>query len=175
VTARRTRALTPTAVWSVSPALVRALDERLGVPVDHYVNGTQTWLTDGPGDELLEWRLHPVAGYRTPTDLSHYDVWEQVTDELARDVDPEALALGAETRALGSLWDGLECYPPHTGELEPAVLGAAAAERLGVAPDGIGLVDHERIGQAWERAGGRSSILALLLEELGETGAGGAR
>jgi hypothetical protein len=168
--ATRPRALVPTAVWGITPVLVRALDERLGTPVDHYVNGTQTWLADGPGGELLEWRLHPVAGYRTPTDLSHYDVWEQVVDELTRGADPDAIALGAESRALASLWDGLECYPPHTGDLEPAVLAAAAAERLGIAPDVIGLVDHDRVGQAWERARGTASITALLRDELGRPG-----
>ena len=58
---------TPTAVWLVDAELVVALDAHLGPPIDSYVNGSQTWLTpDGPGDVELEWRLHPVAGYRAP-------------------------------------------------------------------------------------------------------------
>ena len=49
-----------------------ALDEHFGPPVDSYVNGSQTWLLDnGPGDAALEWRLHPVASYRPPAELSH--------------------------------------------------------------------------------------------------------
>ena len=58
----------PTAVWTISPELVLALDEHLGPPVDSYVNGSQTWLVgDEPTtDVTLEFRLHPVAGYRPP-------------------------------------------------------------------------------------------------------------
>ena len=52
-----------TCVWRASPAVIVALDERFGEPVDAYVNGSQTWLRDdGPGGITLEWRLHPVAG-----------------------------------------------------------------------------------------------------------------
>src|SRR6185503_17792131 len=54
-----------TAVWTISPDLVLALDAQLGLPVDSYVNGSQTWLVDGE-PVPLEWRLHPVAGYRAP-------------------------------------------------------------------------------------------------------------
>ncbi|MDQ1521806.1 MAG: hypothetical protein QOI55_2879, partial [Actinomycetota bacterium] len=63
-----------TTVWTAAADLVLALDERLGTPVDSYVNGSQTWLT-AAGDIELEWRLHPVAGYRAPRGLSHYDMW----------------------------------------------------------------------------------------------------
>ena len=83
---------TATCVWRVEPTLVLSLDEHLGPPVDSYVNGTQTWLSDdGPGGMTLEWRLHPVAGYRPPAGLSHYDLWEQVVDALSAGVDPDAL------------------------------------------------------------------------------------
>ena len=68
-------ALVPTCVWRISPALVLALDERFGDPVDAYLNGAQVWLRDdGPGESTLEWRLHPVAGYRRPEGVSHHDV-----------------------------------------------------------------------------------------------------
>jgi hypothetical protein len=50
--------------------------------------------------------------------------------------------------------------------MEPAPLAAAASVTLGRPPDATGLVDHERIGSAWERARGGVSIVALLLEEL---------
>ena len=57
--------LSASCVWRVQADLVNALDAQLGPPVDSYVNGTQTWLTeDGPGGVALEWRLHPVAEYR---------------------------------------------------------------------------------------------------------------
>ena len=63
--------LVPTCVWKASPALLLALDDRFGAPVDTYVNGSQVWLRDdGPGGEALEWRLHPVAGYRRPPGLA---------------------------------------------------------------------------------------------------------
>jgi len=153
-------------VWRIAPELVLALDEHLGGPVDSYVNGSQTWLTDdGPGGATLEWRLHPVGGYRPPAGLSHYDLWEQVVAQLAAGRDPGALALGDERRPLASLWDGLEAYAPYD-DLEPATLAGATATTLGRPPDASGLVDHSRIGDAWERAKGSVSIIALLLDEL---------
>jgi hypothetical protein len=159
--------LTPTAVWRVAPSLVRALDEHLGPPLDSYVNGSQVWLTsDGPGGATLEWRLHPVAGYRPPSGLGHEDVWDEVLAALGGGEPPDALPLGDEQRALDTLWDGLECFPPHGDEIEPAVLAAHARETLGVPPDAAGLVDHERIGKVWERARGEASLVDLLLDEL---------
>jgi hypothetical protein len=158
-----------TTVWRITPELVGALDARLGPPVDGYVNGTQTWLTDtGPGEITLEWRLHPVAGYRAPDGVSPYELWDEVTGQLAAGADPASLPLGSERRPLTSLWDGLECYAVDASDVEPAPLAAAAAETLGRAPDATGLVDHERIGSAWERARGSVSLVALLLEELSE-------
>jgi hypothetical protein len=154
-----------TTVWTIAPELILALDEQLGTPVDSYVNGTQSWLT-APTDEIeLEWRLHPVAGYATPKPLSHYDVWEQVVQALSAGEDPHALKLGDETRPLTSLWDGLECYAPYD-DLEPVALTRMASDALGRPPDRSGLVDHEAIGDAWEKAGGNVSLVALLLEQL---------
>jgi hypothetical protein len=145
--------LTPSAVWRISRELVLALDEHLGAPVDSYVNGTQTWLTDdGPGDVTLEWRLHPVPGYRVPEGLTHYDVWESAVD--------------SESLAVTSLWEGLECFPAYGDEIEPALLAGAARDTLGTAPDAAGLVDHDRIGGEWERAPGKVSMMTLLLSEL---------
>ena len=139
---------TASAVWRSSPELVLALDEQFGTPVDSYVNGSQTWLLDnGPGGVTLEWRLHPVGAYRPPAGLSHYDLWERVVAQLHAGGDPLALALGEEVRAVASLWEG-------------------ATAAIGRAPDAAGLVDHERVGDTWERARGDVSIVALLLEEL---------
>jgi hypothetical protein len=158
---------TATCVWRVDAELVLALDEHLGPPVDSYVNGSQTWITaDGPGGVELEWRLHPVAGYRVPRDLSHYDLWEQVVAALSAAVDPDALTLGSEPRTLRSLWDGLECFAAYGDELEPAPLAQAATTALGRAPDAAGLVDHEAIGTAWEHAKGATSIVEMVFAEL---------
>lgn len=154
------------AVWIVSTELIRALDDRLGPPVDSYLNGSQTWITEGPNEVSLEWRLHPVAGFRAPAGLSHYDLWDQLTGQLAGGADAAALRLGEETRPLTSLWDGLECFAAYGDELEPATLARAATDALGLPPDRVGLVDHDRIGDAWERARGDLSIVSLLLEQL---------
>ena len=144
---------TATTVWTIAPELVQALDERLGAPVDSYVNGSQTWLAAAPTkpDVTLEFRLHPRADYEIPAGLTHYDVWEHAVDRL----------LAPET-----LWDGLECFAAYGDELEPPALVAAATALLGRPPDRAGLVDHDMIGDAWESARGRVSIVALLLEEL---------
>lgn len=155
-----------TTVWGISAELIRALDERLGPPVDSYLNGSQTWFTEADGGAALEWRLHPTAGYRLARDLSHYDLWESVVGQLAAGADPGAMTLGTETAPLEGLWDGLECFPAHGDELEPATLSAAATAALGRPPDAAGLVDHERIGDAWERTRGAVSIVGLLLEQL---------
>jgi len=163
-------ARTAACVWRISPELVRALDDQLGMPVDSYVNGTQTWLTepgdpDGP-DVTLEWRLHPVASFRLPSELSHYDLWEHVVEQLVKGSSSDALVLGTEHRTLHSLWDGMECFVPYGDEVEPAPLAQLATSVLGIAPDAVGLVDHTRIGSEWERTDGTVSLVELLLAEL---------
>ena len=160
---------TATAVWLVSPDLLLALDERLGPPVDSYVNGSQVWLTDdGPGGTTLEWRLHPAPGYSTPRGLSHYDLWETAVARLsiAGSDHPEVMALGSESRSLASLWEGREGYPAHGEAREPAPRGAAATDARGVAPERAGLVDHEAVGDEWERSERTASIISLLLAQL---------
>jgi hypothetical protein len=155
-----------TTVWTISPELVLRLDEELGPPVDSYVNGSQTWLVEDDSGVTLEFRLHPVAGYSTPGGLSHYDVWETVVAHLSVGADPHALRLGDEVRPLTALWDGLECFAAYGDDIEPAGLAAAATNAIGRAPDRHGLVDHDVIGDEWERSGGKASIIALLLEQL---------
>ena len=163
--------LTPTAVWSLSPELVLALDEHLGPPVDSYLNGSQTWLVGDEDDKsetamMLEFRLHPVSGYTTPAGCSHYDVWEAVVAQLTQGTDPAALRLGTEARPLSGLWDGLEAFPAYGDEIEPARLASLVTAAIALAPDRTGLVDHEAIGDAWERANGKVSIIALLISQL---------
>jgi hypothetical protein len=162
-----TRQRVPTVVWRVTSEVLTALDARLGPPVDAYVNGTQTWLTDdGPAGATLEWRLHPVAGYRPPEGASSYDVFDEVVGALAAGADPASLTVGTERRSVETLWDGLECFAAYGDEVEPATLAAAATSALGIAPDAAGLVDHDRIGSAWERSEGRVSLTDMLLDEL---------
>jgi hypothetical protein len=157
-----------TAVWTISPELVLVLDAHLGTPVDSYVNGSQTWLVgdEDAGDTVIEFRLHPVAGYTTPKGASHYDVWDAVVDQLTAHVDPAALRIGDEVLPLTGLWDGLEAYSAFGDDIEPARLAALVTETLQRAPDRSGLVDHEAIGDAWEKANGKVSIIALLLAQL---------
>lgn len=154
------------AVWTISPALVAAIDERLGPPVDAYVNGAQTWFVEGSDDVVLEFRLHPAANYRVPEGCSHHDVFETVSDLLATGADPHALRLGREVRPLTACWDGLECYAAYDDTLEPSDLTERACDILGRAPDRVGMADHDAVADGWERAGGNASIVALLLEQL---------
>jgi hypothetical protein len=151
--------LVPTCVWKATPELLLALDERFGEPVDTYVNGSQVWLRDdGPAGEALEWRLHPVAGYRRPPGMATEEVFDVVT---------AALAAGAELPVpLHRLWDGLEAFAAYDDELEPATLSAACTTSLGRAPDAAGLADHDLIGDRWEQSAGAISIVDALLEQL---------
>ncbi|MFM7616518.1 MAG: hypothetical protein ACKO72_03530 [Actinomycetes bacterium] len=156
-----------TAVWRLDPGLVLALEEHLGVPVDSYLNGSQVWLVDcGPGGETLEFRLHPVAGYRPPEGVSHYDLWEEVAGALSRGVDPAAMTLGDTTRALEALWDGLEVFEAYGDSLEPAQIANAAGAAISRDADRCGLVDHDRAGGEWERRGRAVSLFGLIEEQL---------
>lgn len=151
--------LVPTCVWRISPALVVALDERFGEPVDAYVNGSQVWIRDdGPAGITLEWRLHPVAGFRRPAGHGTYDLFAAVALALAGPGQPPAEP--------ESLWDGLEAFPAYGDETEPALLQGAVTASLGIAPDAAGLVDHKVIGDQWERTGGKVSVIDDLLGQL---------
>jgi hypothetical protein len=152
-------ALTPTCVWRATPELIIALDDRFGEPVDAYVNGSQVWLRDdGPGGATIEWRLHPVPGYRRPASTSTYEVFSATALALATDATPPA--------PLAQLWEGLECFAAYGDEVEPATLATAATEALGIAPEASGLVDHQSVGDAWERSSGGVSIISALLDQL---------
>jgi hypothetical protein len=152
---------TPVCVWRVTPAVIVALDERFGEPVDAYVNGSQTWLRDdGPGGITLEWRLHPIANYRKPADLDTYEVFTAVALALETGAEPPA--------PVESLWDGLEVFAAYGDEVEPAPLGAAAELALGIQSDGAGLVDHETIADEWERSDGAMSISDALFAQLSQ-------
>ncbi len=152
--------LVPTCVWRATPELVLALDGRFGPPVDAYVNGSQVWLReDGPGGAVLEWRLHPVAGFRRPAGTGTYELFETVADALAAGAPPPA--------PLDRLWDGLESFAAYGEEVEPATLAASCTEALGRPPDAAGLADHDRVADEWERSAGGVSIIDALLAQLG--------
>ncbi len=156
--------LVPTCVWRATPEVVIALDDRFGPPVDAYVNGAQVWLREGPSGATVEWRLHPVAGYRRPDGIGTYEVFETVVDALTQGGSPVA--------PLERLWEGLEAFPAFGEEIEPAPLAAACAEELGVAPHASGLVDHTDIANQWEATQGQTSIVAALFAQL-ELASGG--
>ena len=146
-------------MWRISAALVIALDERFGEPVDAYVNGSQVWLRDdGPGGITLEWRLHPVAGFARPPEVGTYDLFSVVALAVANGEQPPGRP--------EQLWDGLEAFAAYGDDTEPSLLGAAASNALGLAPDACGLADHAVIGNEWERTGGAISIIDALLAQL---------
>jgi len=139
--------------------LLLALDERFGAPVDAYVNGSQVWLRDdGPGGVTVEWRLHPVAGYRRPSGMGTYEVFDEITAALGAGTPPATPP--------AALWDGLEAFPAYGDEVEPATLAVACTEALGRPPDVAGLADHQTIGDSWERSAGHVSVVGALLEQL---------
>ena len=121
------------------------------------MNGSQTWFTETPGGVALEWRLHPVAGYVKPKGLSHDEVWDVAVESL----------IGEARLRPEEVWDGLECFAAYGDDIEPGTLAAAVTREIGLAPDGTGLVDHESIGNEWERTRGALSIIDLLLAQLG--------
>ncbi|MDA8045934.1 MAG: hypothetical protein M0Z30_11965 [Actinomycetota bacterium] len=155
--------LVAAAVWRATPELVMQLDERFGEPLDAYVNGSQVWMRDdGPGGVSLEWRLHPVARYERPAGVGTYEVFSETALALATGRVPPA--------PLEELWDGLEVFAAYGDDLEPQPLVAAAVAALGLTPDGAGLVDHDSVGDAWERAAGAVSVVDALMSQLLRSG-----
>ena len=153
------RRLVATAVWRARPPVIVALDDRFGEPLDAYVNGSQVWLRDdGPGGAVLEWRLHPVAGYQRPAGMGVYEVFSATALALATGGTPPA--------PLDALWDGLEAFAAYGDEVEPSPLAAAAGAALTIEPDAFGLVDHDAIADQWERSRGAVSIVSGLLHQL---------
>jgi hypothetical protein len=151
--------LVAAAVWKATPELIVRLDERFGEPLDAYVNGSQVWLRDdGPGGIPLEWRLHPVRSYRRPQGVGTYEVFSETALALAEGRPPPA--------PVAELWDGLEVFGAYADEVEPQPLAGAALAALGLEPDAAGLVDHDPVGDEWERTGGSVSIVDALLRQL---------
>ncbi len=139
-----------------------ALAEHLGDPTDSYVNGSQVWLRDnGPRQMTLEWRLHPVAHYVKPKDIEIFDIFPLMALGLAENGNDAELPA-----PLSELWDGLEVFPAFDDETEPHQLALTAQEAIGIAPLASGLVDHDHIGETWEKTSGAISITDELLGQL---------
>ncbi len=153
--------LVATALWSVTSALIVALDETFGEPIDAYVNGSQVWLRpDGPEGITIEYRLHPVGGYERPSGMR--------TDEVFGTVSL-ALATGEQSSVrFESLWEGLEAFVAFEdeGPVQPEQLAAIGESVLGIAPERVGMVDHESIAQAWQNSDRRTSIVHALRLQL---------
>ena len=165
-----TRREIATCVYRVDPALVELLDRNLGPPLDSYVRGWQVWLEhNGPGEERLEWRLHPPARFRMPAGVNPHDLFDVVLQGLADVEDPatDAFPAGREQRTLAQTWEVLEVFAADGDEIEPAALAAAAAAVLdGRHPDAAGRADHDRLGDLWKGRHGDFSVGAALLEVL---------
>lgn len=152
------------AVWRCTRALIVALDAQLGEPTDTYVNGSQVWLRDdGPGEVTLEWRLHPVGGYRRPPATSTTNVFRRIATGLAQPAADEAVAIAAPE----SLWGGLEVFSAYEEPLGAEELRACCVTLLGIEPDAVGTVDHDPIADEWERTAGASDIFSALMAQLG--------
>jgi hypothetical protein len=173
-----------TCVWRISDALIVALDDLFGEPVDAYVNGSQVWLReDGPGGAMLEWRLHPVGGYVKPKGMATAQVFSSVALALAQSLTqptpaPESPSVndkrtegvrstdGHVALSASALWDGLEAFAAYDDDFAPQQLHDAVMASLGLTPDAFGVVDHEQIGDAWEAAEGKLSVIENLLRQL---------
>ena len=160
--------LSASCVWHVQADLVNALDAQLGPPVDSYVNGTQTWLTeDGPGGVALEWRLHPVAEYRPPTGLSHYDLWEQVVGAAVVRAPIRARSRSARASATsGRCGRGSSASPPTATRSSRRRWPPRPPTPLGRRRMRPGSSTTTASVHAWEQAVGKVSIVAMLFEEL---------
>lgn len=136
-----------------------ALEAALGDPVDAYVNGSQVWIDEeGPDGIAIEWRLHPVATYEKPAGMTTSYLFAAIVDgcagETPEQIDP------------ASLWDGVEAFAAYDDAVELDTLKAWAIQRIGLEPTAAGLVDHEVIALAWERAERRRSIVDDLLAQI---------
>ena len=151
------------AVWRCSAGLILALDSQLGEPSDTYVNGSQVWLRDdGPRDVTMELRLHPVGGYQRPPATSTTNVFRRIAAEVAESgTDPAKIIAAPE-----SLWGGLEVFSAYEEQLTVDELREWCVTLIGIEPDAVGCVDHDPIGDEWERTSGASDIFSALMAQL---------
>lgn len=133
--------------------LLKLLVDVHGEPIDSYWNGSHTWFTQ-EDKCLIEWRIHPVSGFRMP--------------EASRPEELFTMALENEVDPL-HYWEGLEVFPVEEHQFDEESFSKYCTERLGTAPDFVGYVDHETVGNDYERNNGNVSIISLLAKQLKES------
>ena len=133
-----------------SPNLLKRLLEVHADPVDSYWNGSHTWFTNTENNEF-EWRLHPISGFEMP--------------KASRPEELLDLALEGEID-IAHYWNGLEVFSISDEPCTLEELQKHIVETLGIEPDFIGLVDHESVGNDFERNAGKVSIINLLIEQI---------
>ncbi|MEX0659871.1 MAG: hypothetical protein WD080_12125 [Egibacteraceae bacterium] len=162
--------MTPTCAYPVDAALLELLDAHLGPPLDSYVRGWQVWLEpNGPGEQTLEWRLHPPAGFVMPRGVNPHDLFDVVLQGIAEPGDD--FPAGQERRRLDQVWEALEVFPafpePTLPTITPPSLVEAATAALGGRrPDVAGHVDHARLGDRWKGRRGDLSVGRVLFDTL---------
>ena len=143
---------TPSAVFKTKdyPEIIKTIVNKLGEPIDSYWNGSHTWFTTYR-DFDFEWRLHPVAGFKMP--------------EASRPEDLFDLALEGEVE-IDHYWEGLEIFDINDEPGSIEILKDHIKSVLDKEPPHCGYVDHETIGNDFERTGGDISIVRLLINQL---------
>jgi hypothetical protein len=160
--------LVATALWTISSALIVALDELLGEPIDSYVNGSQVWLSpDGPDGVTIEYRLHPIGGYIKPKGMPTDQVFAQVALSLA--APDETTSDQPNPVDFRTLWEGLEAFVAFDdeGPLSPEQLKSIGETVLGIPATAFGMVDHEGIADRWQASDRHTSIVSELRTQLG--------
>lgn len=131
--------------------LIQQLIDRLSEPVDSYWNGSHTWFTQLAGVDV-EWRLHPVSDFLMPEASRPEDLLELAVEGQ---VDPT------------HYWEGVEVFSVDDEHLiDSATLASAVTEFLELEVSAHGNVDHDAIGDAYERAGGKVSLVSLLINQM---------
>lgn len=131
-------------------SLLNRLYEGLGDPVDSYWNGSHTWF-GAVNDTEIEWRLHPVSNFSMPDGARPEELLQLALEE---EVDPS------------HYWESLEVFTFDETELSVKELNEHISEKIGIATDASGYVDHETISLEFERTSGKVSITELLLAQL---------
>ena len=109
-----------------------------------------------------------APGGRVPPtrELSHYDLWEHVVGALAAGADDSRSDRRRAPAAGVALGRARVLRRLRRRNRSRRRSRARRPTRSGGAPDAAGLVDHDRIGDAWEQAKGAVSLTEMLLDEL---------
>lgn len=87
--------------------------------------------------------------------------------EASRPEDLLELALEAEIE-IDHYWEGLEVFCISEELISPEDLQSYVESTINIKPEICGYVDHEHIGNEFERTGGNISIIQLLTSQLDE-------